>query len=472
LGTSGVKAALVAEDGSTLAIATHTYALSSPNPGWAESDPWDWERAAKAAVAELREKVPHAVVEGIAVDGQMHGIVFTAADGSPVRPAMLWPDSRAVEQSSRWKAELSDAESAGLANPIVPGMAGPMIDWVARNEPDVLKTTSVVLFAKDWLRSRLIPGSFVTDASDASASLLWDVIADSWHSAAVSAAQLPTSALPAVRESGEIAGSLSAAKASEWLLPEGIPIAVGCSDVAATLLGLRAVPGQLTLVVGTGAQLLLPTIRPVADARPAFHTYRAADDSYFAMAAITNAGLAFQHVVSLLSADWAELYASAGRGPRASSPLFLPYVTGERFVAGAEANRGGWSGIGLGTTREDMLYAALEGVAFSIKVALASLPVVRGEYIDLVGGGSTHPGFVQLIADVTDRSLRLRTVENVTAVGAALLGQCAAGTTHTSESEPLPTIIVPAVRPRLDDRFARFVALTSALATDSPIGNQ
>ena len=111
----------------------------------------------------------------------MHGVVLAGADGTPVRPALLWPDRRASAALGAWRALAPDVR-ARLGNPLVPGMAGPLLGWLAAHEPAALAAARWVLAPKDWLRLALT-GTAATEASDASATLLWDLAADDWSAA-------------------------------------------------------------------------------------------------------------------------------------------------------------------------------------------------------------------------------------------------------------------------------------------------
>lgn len=458
LGTSGLKGVLLADDGTVLATAEARYNFVSPRSGWAEIDPARWEHAARTAVTALLAARPDAHVEALAIDGQMHGAVLVDADGNAVRPALLWPDTRAVRQLEDWAAAPASAVLA-LANPLAPGMAGPMIAWVAENEPDAFIRAERFLSPKDWLRSRLVGGSLVTDPSDASATLLWNVPGDDWNHAI--AARL-THLLPPVLPSASVAGVLDGRVAADWGLPSGLPVAVGCSDVAATLRGMDARPGVLSVILGSGAQAMLSRVAPVGDSSPAFHTFRASDASCFAMVAPMNGGLALQRVGELLGLGWDDLYGALEHRTVASDPLFLPFFIGERLPRALAGGQAGWSGLGLSTSTRVLAATAVEGMLFGLRLATESLPPSNGA-IDLVGGGSRHPLVQQLAADVLGRPVERRTLENATAIGAALLAWESAGVAvlprrdfTVSRSDPRD----PAV---LDVRYDRFTAAVAQL---------
>ena len=108
----------------------------------------------------------------------MHGLVICDGQGRPLRPALLWSDSRAEDQLEAYRSLPADTRIR-LGNPLSPGMAGPMLAWLAVHEPDTYRAATWALQPKDWIRSRLT-GRFAGEPSDASATLLYDVVAGDW----------------------------------------------------------------------------------------------------------------------------------------------------------------------------------------------------------------------------------------------------------------------------------------------------
>ena len=431
LGTSSVKAVVVRLDGSVAAQAVHDYQVHSPRPGWSETAPADWLAATAAAV---RSAVARAGADPVAIGlcGQMHGVVATAADGRPVRPAMLWSDARAAGELALYRG-LPPAVLARLANPLSPGMAGPMLVWLAANEPAAWAAARWALQPKDWLRAQLT-GRFATEPSDASATLLYDLGGDGWDADVLAALGLDAAKLPPILpRSAEPAGTLTAEAAALLGLRTGIPVAAGAADAAAAALGSGLTePGAVQLTVGTGAQI----VRPVAalpdplPARPVTHLYRAATDTgWYAMAAVLNGGLTLGWVCRTLGVDWPELYAAATLPPHPDDPYFLPHLNGERTPYLDPGLRAAWTGLGPRHGRPQLLRAALEGVAFAILDALDCLlePGERATHLRLAGGGATDPGWRQMLADILGHALAPVEVAAASGLGAALLGARAAG---------------------------------------------
>jgi xylulokinase len=468
LGTSGAKAVLLGVDGRPLAEAGVGYPVDSPRPGWAETDPAAWWRAVSTAVRAACDQAAGVQVAAVGLDGQMHGLVLTDAAGQPLRPALLWADARAGEETAAWR-RLPAPRRAVLANPIVPGMTGPLLRWVARHEPQAYRRAGWALLAKDWVRHRLT-GEVATDPSDASATLLWDLPADRWADDVAAAVGLEPELLPPVAASGDQAGSLRADAAEALGLREGIPVAVGAADTAATLLATGLTdPAQVQLTVGTGGQIVRPVVpRPSPASAPRTHLYRAAaPDRWYAMAAVQNAGLALDWVRRTLRASWSELYGAARAGPPgALGVTFVPYLSGERTPVLRSDARGAWTGLGMAADRTALLQAAVEGVAFSLRHALEALPGPRPDHLRLAGGGTLDPRFRALLADVLQAELRPTDVRSASAVGAALLAAEAARLPRPAIPLSTSIPITPSGRSAAyNEPFDRYVQLAQQLST-------
>jgi xylulokinase len=448
LGTSGVKVVVVAgdtaDDTTALAEASAEYPVARPRPGWAETDPGLWWAAVVTAVRAALAAAGPTRVAALGIDGQMHGLVLADGSGVPVRPALLWADRRAVVETRRWQT-LSDSARAGLANPIAPGMTGPMWCWVAKHEPDVAQRARWALLPKDWIRQRLT-GVPATEPSDASATLLWDIPEDRWAYEVVDAVGLDAALLPPLLGSGQPAGALSSPSAAELDLPAGIPVATGAGDTPAAFLATGLTdPAEMQVTVGTGAQVVRPLARPEAASRPVTHVYRSAEPTgWYAMAAVQNAGLALDWVRGVLAASWDELYAAVHAGPPgAGGVTFVPYLTGERSPVLADSARGALFGLDLAADRRTVLQAAVEGVAFAVRHAFEALPGTPPPRVRLAGGGTLSPAFRGLLADVLGVQLDPVEVRSASAIGAALLAARAAGIL----APPVAVIRAEPVRP-------------------------
>jgi xylulokinase len=436
LGTSSVKVVLTDASGGVLAQAGADYPVSRPHTGWAETGPEEWWRAIAAATAEVLGERRGDPPVAAGLSGQMHGVVLSAADGEPVRPAVLWADSRAEQQLSGYRA-LAPEVRARLANPLSPGMAGPALAWLHAHEPESVAAAHHALQPKDWVRARLT-GDVAGEPSDASATLLYDVLAQDWDDTVVAATGIRRELLPALLpHAATVAGSLLPRVAAELGLPAGLPVAAGAADTAAAALGSGLLDtGTVQLTIGTGVQLVTPVPAPTAGSLPASpttHLYRSATPhGWYAMAASLTGGQTLDWVRRVLGLDWGELYATAGRGPRPGDPVFLPHLVGERTPYLDTRMRGAWAGLDARHDREALCFAALEGVAFAVADAYDALRAAAPasdpqQGIRLAGGGTVAPAWRQLLADVLQTPLHAVEVPGASARGAGLLAALAAG---------------------------------------------
>jgi xylulokinase len=438
IGTGSAKALLLGEDGSVLAQGSAAYAVRSPHSGWAESDPSDWWAACGEAVRRAVRGHGRNVA-ALGLSGQMHGVVLTGADSTPVRPAILWADTRSGPQLELYRA-LDPDLGRGLANPYVTGMAGPSLLWVRDHEPEVYESARWALQAKDWVRL-VLTGKAATEPSDASATLLYDLEADTWARPVVEALGLRSDLLPAIVPSAKTAGTLTKTAAGHLGLRPGLPVAAGAADAAAAALGSGLLlPGVVQLTVGTAGQIVAVRNSPVLDPTRRTHLYRTATPTHwYSMAAVQNVGLALEWVRAVLGVSWDQIYKEAFSVPAGAEGLtFLPYLTGERTPHMDPNTRGSWSGMGLHHSRAHLLRAALEGVAFALREALEALEAtgLQVPELRLAGGGSAPQPWRSMLADILQRPLFALPESAASARGAALLAGVACGL-YSSEADTL-----------------------------------
>jgi xylulokinase len=459
-----------APDGTVLGQGAAGYQVSTPRPGWAEASPEHWWQAACTAVRAAAGPAP-AEVAGLAVAGQMHGVILCTERAVALRPAITWLDRRA-EAEARDYEQLPEDLRARLGNAPSAGMAGPILLWLSRHEPDLYWQARWMLQPKDWLRFRLT-GLAATDPTDASGTLLFDLARGEWAADAARALGLRTDLLPAIRPPAQAAGPLLPAAAEHLGLRPGLPVAIGAADTAASLLAARLPPAEPPsgppaeppsgppaeppsgppaeppsgpwglLTLGTGGQLIVPLPSdpdiPFPDNPDvATNLFRSADGGTYRLAAAQNVGVTLDWVRRVLGAGWDELYDTAARPWRAETPLFLPYLAGERWDH--RDTGGAWTGLTLAHRREDLLRAALEGVAFLLRGKLDDLRAlgVAPAAIQLAGGGTRHPAWRQLLADALAVPLYPAGTGWLTARGAALLAAAATGLAPDASSSARP----------------------------------
>jgi xylulokinase len=442
VGTSGTRAVLLDSDGRVLGSATAAHpAFTSPHPGWAEQHPDDWWAAICSAIPEClaRGNTAASEISGVALTGQMHGLVLLDRDGRVLRPSIIWCDQRTEVECSEITEKIGAARLIELtANPALTNFTLPKIWWVQKHEPEVWARAGAILLPKDYIRLRL-SGSRATDVADASGTLLFDVANRQWSRAMMEASRLNPDLLPTVFESCEISGHVSDEGARATGLRAGIPIVTGAGDQAAGAVGAGIVrPGTVSATIGTSGVVFAATAGPVRDPAGRIHTFcHAVPQRWHVMGVTQSAGYSLRWFRDQFGAGgdpagdaYERLMTEADAAPAgADGLLWAPYLMGERTPYLDPLARGALVGISATHTRAHVIRAILEGVAFSLRDTLTifaelKIPV---ESIRLSGGGARGSLWRQIQADVYGMPVGVLEVEEGPAYGAALLAGVGVG---------------------------------------------
>ena len=441
LGTSGLKALLVREDGSVAGEATAPLTVERPRPGWSEQDPASWRDACAAACRELDDL---GAVRAVGLSGQMHGATLVGGDDRALRPCMLWNDTRAHAEA----AAMDDAQARAITgNVVFPGFTAPKVEWVRRHEPEVFAATRLVLLPKDHLRLWLT-GEAWTDMSDASGTAWLDVGARDWSDAMLARSGLSRDHMPAVTEGSRVAGRIAAAAAAATGLPEGVPVAGGGGDNAASAVGVGAVaPGRGFVSLGTSGVLFVSSASYDPAPETAVHSFaHAVPGTWHQMGVILAATDAMEWAARLTGRPAAALASGAMRPP--GRALFLPYLGGERTPHNDAGVRGLLAGIAHATDAEAVGRAVMEGVAFAVRDCLDAL-TAAGTPVDglmAVGGGARSDAWLEVVATALGRPLEVPDgASHGGALGAARLAMMADGAgPEVAAPPPAARVVEPA----------------------------
>ncbi len=332
LGTSGVKVVLIDDDQAVVGSGSAPLEASRPRPGWSEQDPEDWIVATERAIGALRTARAAALagVRGVGLSGQMHGATLLDEHDAPLRPCMLWNDTRAHREAAELDADPRFRAITG--NIVFPGFTAPKVAWVARHEPRVFERTRWVLLPKDYLRLWLT-GEHVSDMSDASGTSWLDTGARRWSTELLAATELDERQMPALAEGTAVTGTLRREIAARWGIGGIAVVAGGAGDNAASGCALGVVEaGSAFVSLGTSGVLFAATRAYSPNAGSAVHTFcHALPATWHQMGVILSATDSLNWLATLLGTTPAELTASLGeRIAPPGSVTFLPYLGGER----------------------------------------------------------------------------------------------------------------------------------------------
>ncbi|KUF09504.1 xylulokinase [Pseudoponticoccus marisrubri] len=454
LGTSGLRALLVDEDGAPVASVSESCAVAHPAPGWSEQDPAEWVAALDRAMAALcaERGAAMARVRAIGVSGHMHGAVCLDAAGGVLRPCILWNDTRSFAEA----AELDATEGVrGLSGNIVfPGFTAPKLLWMQRHEPEAFDRVAKVLLPAGYMNFHLT-GAYFADMSDSAGTAWLDVGARGWSDRLLTAGAMRPDQMPALVEGCEAGGTLRPELAERWGMTRDVIVVGGAGDNAAAACGVGALrEGAGFVSLGTSGVLL--TGRDGYAPRPdsAVHTFcHAVPGQWYQMGVILAATDSLNWLSRITGVTPAALSQELGETIDGPGRLrFLPYLSGERTPHNDSHVRGAFLNLDVGTDRAAMTQAVMEGVAFAMRdcaEAIGSTGVALNSLL-AIGGGAASRYWVETIATELGLPLDLPEAGDFgAALGAARLAMVGAGVGSPDEIMTRPGV-AQTIEPRAE----------------------
>lgn len=424
LGTSSVKVIAVDQQGIIITSASEAISISQPQNGYSEQNPDEWVEATKAAIKSITQTLDNQYyqVKGMSFSGQMHGLVLLDQDYHPIRPAILWNDTRNTVQCDEIKEEFGNKL---LGNPILEGFTLPKLLWVKENEPANFETAYTFVLPKDYVRYALT-GKVQMEKSDASGTLLYNSETETWDEQVSSFYHL-TELLPELVDSTTVVGELTEAVSDELNLPGSVKVIAGGADNACGALGAGIIDeGDAMCSIGTSGVVLVCQ-KAYSDYQNNIHYFKhAAPDISYAMGVTLAAGFSLdwykKNFYAEQSFDAITQDASQSK-PGSNGLLFTPYLMGERTPHGDAKIRGSFIGVSGKQTRDDFSRSVIEGITYSL---YESLDYIRQFYKDIqsitsIGGGAKSNFWLQLQADVFNLEVKQLKHEEGPSMGAAIL---------------------------------------------------
>lgn len=428
LGTTGLRALRIDRSGRVVASAHAAYPLLLPQLGWTEQEPQAWWAAACRALRAVVAADPSPVA-GVGLAGQMHGSVFLDANGTSIRPALLWNDQRTTKAAAELEARVGiDRLRRITGNAALTGFQAPKVLWLREAEPQQYARVEAVILPKDYLRYRLT-GVLGTDVSDASGTLFLDLETRDWSDEILRALAIPRAFFAPVSESQSVTAHVSAAGSQETGLLAGTPVIAGAGDNAAAAIGSGVVRSGAGLVsLGTSGVVLAHESALRIDRSGALHAFCAAvPGAYHLMGVMLSAGGSLRWLRDIfresgLTYDALTSEAQAVEAG-ADGVTFLPYLSGERTPHMDPNATGAFVGLRLSHGRAHLVRAVLEGVAFGLTdavVRMRALGVDPAEFV-VTGNGFASSLWRSIVAASIGRPVRRLLVDEGPAFGAALL---------------------------------------------------
>ena len=425
--------------------ATVDYPQHFPAPGWVEHDLNEIWRSVCAAIEKafqpLGQGSAFARIAGIGISNQRETIcVFNRKTSEPVCKAIVWQCRRSSDICAELKRaghESMVRAKTGLV--LDPYFSGSKISWLLKNNESVgraLSNGTAVLGTIDcWLLHKLTGGEVhATESSNASRTMLFDISKNHWDNELLKLfGDIPKASLPEIRES---AGKFGVTKKA-GLLPDGIPISGILGDQQAALAGQACFGiGEAKCTFGTGAFLLLNTgsipvsagkgiLSTVAWNLDGKLTYALEGSSFIAGAAVQ---FIRDQLGLLKTSKESEILAKSGQA--APDLYFVPSLAGLSAPWWNPRARGAFLGMHRGTTKNDIIRAALEGIALQVSDLARSMEELLGSKLKVVradGGAAANDFLMQFQSDLLNVKVdRPRDIES-TAIGAGLFAALGLG---------------------------------------------
>lgn len=455
LGTSGLKAAVLSARGALLDAETVPLDVALLPHGGAEQHPNDWWKAMCTAAHALwaRGAVKPADVVGIALSSQWGGTVPVDAKGEPLRPALIWMDSRGRDEVRRLAGGFPSVDGYGALKAMswlrktggVPSLSGkdPVghIAWLRAHEPKTYDDATLLLEPKDWVNLKLT-GRAVASFDSIVAHWCTDnrTINDiRYDDALLKQNRLDRAKLPDLVPSAAVLGPLTKASADALGLSTSVQVVAGAADMHMAAIGAGTVADyQAHLCLGTSSWLLAHVPFKKADLSHNMASLPSAiPGRYLFCNEQESAAGGLKHVVEKLGGRsgpeaYDEVFALAAQAPVGAGGLFfLPWLHGERSPVDDSLVRGGFAGLSLEHDRRHLFRAVLEGVALNTRWLQVHLEANLGQKLDavtVVGGGARSALWCQLHADVLRRPVRqVEAPQSANARGAGLQALVALG---------------------------------------------
>jgi glycerol kinase len=435
-GTTSTKAHRLRGDGTFETIAGFEHRQIYPQQGWVEHDPEELARHVESALDQAGD----AAAIGIANQGETV-VAWDADTKRPIHNAIVWQDARTADVTERLKADGAEELTIKLAGlPLDPYFSAAKLRWLLDNVPEAKvlhQAGRLRLGTSDSFFLDRLTGRFATDVTTASRTSLMNLETLQWDQRLADLFGVPLDCLPEIRPT---AGAFADAR--------GIPVTASLVDQQAALFGHGCRrTGDAKITFGTGAFALAvagsAVPRDTESGLEATVAWKigAAPVAYALQGGIYNAASAVNWARSLgLFADYGEIDDFTAESAIARGLVFVPALSGLSCPYWDRRAAGLWLGMGLETTRADMMQALLEGVALLAYKVMAAIDKLSplAPVLSVDGGMTRNRYFTRFLADAMNKRIRVPSSAELTGLGAAQLAMIGAGLAEPDSLPPPP----------------------------------
>lgn len=440
-GTTGSTVVVLAEDGELLAKANREFPqhFFADKSGWVEHEPEEIWQSVLGCIGDAlaQAQADPAACAGIGITNQRETtIVWERATTAPIHRAIVWQDRRTASRCAALRDQGHEArfrERTGLV--LDPYFSGTKVEWILDHVEGSRERASELAFGTvdSYLVWRLSGGAVhVTDATNASRTLLYDIHRGSWDAELCAILNVPQEILPSVRSCSEVYAKTKGVRG----LPDGIPIAGMAGDQQAALFGQTCFEvGDAKCTYGTGAFILVNTGETAVPSKNGLLTtvaWKLGPRTVYALEGSSFiAGAAVQWLrdgLGLFESS-ADIEALARTVDSSGGVVFVPALVGLGAPHWKPDARGLICGLGRDTTAAHLARATLEGIAFSVADLVDAMRADGASVARLRvdGGAANNALLMQFQSDLLDVAIDRPASVETTALGAAYLAGMAVG---------------------------------------------
>lgn len=478
LGTSAMKLVLTDEYKNVLEQITEEYEVVQSDGGWREINPEIWFECMKHGIRRILHKQDGKNIRAIGITGQMHTLVVVDRDGKPVRPAMMWNDTRTKELLPELKEKVKSFPGGEyLSRTISTGSPAANLYWMSLYEPENLEKIHKFMIGPDFLVFRMT-GECGTDYCEASTSCLYQIYERKWSEEIRNLIGLSEDVYPVIRGSAMSAGRLLPEMAAELEVNPEAEVIVGTGDNPATAISTGCLGlGYPVISLGTSGVFMMPVEEPESQAKGKMilFSFDNKSFSYLVQGAVQCNGNTFDWWSrDIMGRKNFEELTNTLDVKRASENqlLFYPHLGGDKTIYADPDMRGAFVGLGIDTSYSDMFYAVIEGLCFGFRELAEKmrLPLERYGSVKVVGGGAKSPVWMQTMANVLN--IRIEKLDGMIgpAFGIALLATYQGGYISSLEQISEGTVKIercfePDVEAaaRCDKKYEKYLRIRNAM---------
>ncbi|NVM28242.1 MAG: xylulokinase [Candidatus Helarchaeota archaeon] len=439
-GTTGLRTMIFDVEGNEFGRDYQEYQSYFPKPAWVEQNADDWWRAVIMTAKNVLKTsgINASDIVGISVTNQRETIVPVDESGNALRNALVWQDRRTIPECEQIEKIVGNDKIYSITGlTIDPYFSASKILFIKDHEPEIFSRTHKFLLVHDFIELKLC-GRFITDWSNASRTMLFDIEKHEWSKEICEKLEIPAEKMPETHPSGQIIGEVNKKAADETGFVKGTPIITGAGDQQAGALGLGVVsPGRLSCTTGTGTFLIAFLDKPLRDSQKrALCSCHAVPEAWVMEASMFTTGSLYRWFRDQMSEH--EKYKAKEEGkdpyellndraaqspPGANGIIIIPHFAGAGAPHWNPYSRGVIAGLALGHTRNDVIRAIMESICLEIKknmMVMRDLKIPTTE-VRVTGGMSRSMTFNQIQADVYGVPVLLSSTEEATALGTAML---------------------------------------------------